>query len=443
MINRRQLLGAATVAVAGAKGASTLALHGGKPVREKPLKAGYWGSEFYDEKERTELLDVLDARSPFRWYGPGPAPKKVLQFEKEFAARMGAKYALAVTSGTTALQCAMAALEIGPGDEVILPSWTWHSCFNAVVLAGALPVCAEIDESFNLDADDLERHVTPQTKVILAAHLQGNACDMDRVLEIARKHNLRVLEDCAQSVGASYKGKPLGSMGDIGIYSLQINKTITAGEGGAVVTSDPALFERAARFHDLGGMRAAHEEVIGKARLDWFIGTNFRMNEFTGGVLLAQTRKLDRIVGSVRANAAQVYEGLRDLPGIKFRRRFDAAGEIGTGVFMDFGSKERRDRFVAAMRAENVPAAGPGGSVVLPTQPHIIAKRTVHPAWPSFTSARGRAMRYGSDTCPRTIDVLGRFGGVLLDPKYTKAELADIIAAVRKVYPEVMKDAAG
>jgi len=155
MINRRQLLGAATAAVAGAKGASTLALHGGKPVREKPLKAGYWGSEFYDEKERAELLDVLDARSPFRWYGPGPTPKKVLRFEKEFAARMGVKYALAVTSGTTALQCAMAALEIGPGDEVILPSWTWHSCFNAVVLAGALPVCAEIDESFNLDADDL------------------------------------------------------------------------------------------------------------------------------------------------------------------------------------------------------------------------------------------------------------------------------------------------
>lgn len=438
-MNRRELLAVAGAAAVGAQAASSLAVNGGKPVREKPLRAAYWGTEFYDDKERAEVLDVLETRSPFRWYGPGAPPKKVQQFEKEFAARMGAKYALAVTSGTTALQSAMAALEIGPGDEVILPSWTWHSCFNAIVLAGALPVCAEIDDSFNLDPEDIERHITPNTKVILAAHLQGNPCNIERVLEIARKHKLRVLEDCAQSVGASFKGKPVGSMADIAIYSLQLNKTITAGEGGAVVSSDPALFERAARFHDLGGLRQPHEEAIGKAQLDWFIGTNYRMNEFTGGVLLAQTRKLDKIVGAVRANAAQVYQGIRDLQGIRFRRRFDPAGEIGTGVFIDFGTKQRRDRFIAAMRAENVPAAGPGGSVVLPLQPHIIAKRTVHPAWPSFTSERGRAIRYGAETCPRTVDVLNRFGGVMMDPKHTPADIADVVAAIRKVYPEIMK----
>jgi len=440
-LNRRQALGAAALVAAAAKAAPTLALNGGKPVREKPLKADYWGPEFYDDKERAELLDVLETRSPFRWYGPGAAPKKVLQFEKEFAARMGVKYALGVTSGTAALQCAMAALEVGPGDEVILPSWTWHSCFNAVVLAGALPVCAEIDESFNLDPEDIERHITSQTKVILAAHLQGNPCYMQRVMEIARKHKLRVLEDCAQSVGASYQGKPLGSMGDVGIYSLQLNKTITAGEGGAIVTSNAALFERAARFHDLGGLRGPHEQELGKAQLEWFIGTNFRMNEFTGGVLLAQTRKLDRIVAAVRGNAAMVYEGVRDLPGIRFRRRYDEPGEIGSGVFMDFGTKARRDQFVNAMRAENVPATGPGGSVVLPLQPHVMAKKTVHPQWPSFTSERGRAIRYGAETCPRTVDVLGRFGGVMMDPKYTRAEVTDIVGAIRKVYPEVMKSA--
>ena len=369
------------------------------------------------------------------------AAQKGYAIREEFAARMATKYALAVTSGTAALQCAMAALEIGPGDEVILPSWTWHSCFNAVVLAGALPVCAEIDESFNLDPEDIERHITPQTKVILAAHLQGNPCHMDRVLEIARKHNVRVLEDCAQSVGASYKGKPLGSMGDIGIFSLQMNKTITSGEGGAMATSDPMLFERAARFQDLGGLRAPHEALLGKAKLDWFFGTNFRMNEFTGGVLLAQTRKLDRIVSAVRANAALVYEGVRDLPGIQFRRRYDEQGEIGTGVFIDFRTKARRDKFVNAMKAENVPAVGPGGSVVLPLLPHVMAKKTVHPRWPSFTSERGRAIRYGADTCPRTVDVLGRFGGVMMDPKYTRAEVADIVSAIRKVYPEVIKSA--
>ena len=434
-MNRRNFLTAASLAAAATGQAATT----DKPIREKPLKAGYWGSEFYDDKERAELMDVIDTHSPFRWYGPAGQPKKALDFEREFAARMKSKYALGVTSGTAALQCAMAALEVGPGDEVILPSWTWHSCFNAVVLAGALPVCAEIDESFNLDPADIERHITPHTKVIMAVHLQGNPCDMDRILAIARAHKLRVLEDCAQSVGASYKGRPVGSMGDIGIYSLQLNKTITAGEGGAVVTSDPVLFERASRFHDLGGFRAPHQQEVGKPELDWFFGSNFRINEFTGGVLLAQTRKLDRIIGAVRSNAQRVYEGVRDLPGIRFRRRYDPQGELGTGVFMDFGNKPRRDRFLAAMKAENVPASAPGGSVVLPTQPHIIAKHTLHPAWPSFTSERGKAIQYGPEICPRTLDILGRFGGVLMGPKFSRSDVDDIIAAVRKVYPEVMR----
>ena len=437
-MNRRIFLAAGAAAATG-RAATTLALDGGKPVREQRLKAGYWGSEFYDDKERAELLDVLETRSPFRWYGPGAPPRKVLQFEKEFAARMGARYALGVTSGTAALQCALAALEVGPGDEVILPSWTWHSCFNSIVLAGALPVCAEIDESFNLDPTQIERHITPHTKVIMAVHLQGNPCDLDRVLAIARAHRLRVLEDCAQSVGASYKGRPVGSTGDIGIYSLQLNKTITSGEGGAVVTSDPALFERASRFHDLGGFRAPHEEQVGKEHLDWFIGANYRMSEFTGGVLLAQTRKLDKIIAAVRAHAQRVYEGIRDLPGIQFRRRYDPQGELGTGVFIDFGDKSRRDRFLAAMKAENVPAAGPGGSVILPIQPHIIAKRTLHPAWPTFNTERGKTIQYGPEICPRTIDILGRFGGPLMDPKFSRTDIDDIIAAVRKVYPEIMR----
>ena len=439
MKRRIFLATAAATAAAQSDGvASKLAIDGGAPVREKPLRAGYWGSEFYDDKERTELLEVLEAKSPFRWYGPGAPPKKVMQFETEFAARMQAKYALGVTSGTAALQCAVAALELGPGDEVILPAWTWHSCYNAVVLAGALPVFAEIDESFNLDPNDIEKRITPNTKAIMVVHLQGNPADLEPILAVARKHRLRVVEDCAQSVGASYKGRPLGSIGDIGIYSLQMNKTITAGEGGAVVTNNPEIFERASRFHDLGGLRGPHQTLLGgKPALDWFVGTNFRMSELTGGVLLAQTRKLDRIVGSVRANAARVYEGIHDLTDLKLRRLPDPEGELGSGVFLDFGSRARCDKFLAAMKAENVAASRPGGSVILPTLPHIIAKKTVHAAWPSFQTARGKAMRYGPETCPRTIDILGRFGGVLMDPRYTRRDLDDIIAAIRKIYPVV------
>jgi 8-amino-3,8-dideoxy-alpha-D-manno-octulosonate transaminase len=434
-IERRRFVAAAALAPA-ASAAEKPAIEGGAPVRETPLRAGYWGSQYYDEKERAEVLDVLEAKSPFRWYG-AQTPTKVLQFEKEFAARMRSKFALAVSSGTAALQCAMAALEIGPGDEVILPAWTWHSCFNAVVLAGALPVCAEIDDTFNIDPDSVERLITPQTKVIMAVHLQGNPCHMDRILAIAKKHKIRVLEDCAQSVGASYHGSPLGSLGDIGIYSLQLNKTITAGEGGVVVTNDPALFERASRFHDLGGFRAPHQQVTGGANLDWLFGANFRMNEFSGGVMLAQVRKLDKIVAAVRANARLVYAGISDLPKLKLRQLPDPQGELGTGVFLDFGNKSRCDRFLAAMKAENITASKPGGSVILPTLPHIMAKKTIHPQWPSFQSARGKAIRYGPETCPQTIDILGRYGGVLMDPKFTPQDIEDIIKAIRKVYPSV------
>ncbi len=438
MVNRRNFLAAAAAATGAAQAADEHAIQGGKPVRETPLHARFFGPLYYDEKERQQLNEVVETGRPFRWYGPGnQPPMKVLTFEQEFAARMQSRYALAVTSGTAALQTAVAALGIGPGDEVILPAWTWHSCFNAVVLAGALPVFAEIDESFNIDPEDIESKITPQTKLIMAVHLQGNPADLDRILPIARKHGIRVMEDCAQSVGASYKGRPVGSYGDIAIYSLQLNKTISAGEGGAVVTNDPLLFERASRFHDLGGLRPPHEKELGRGKAGWFIGSQFRLNEFSGGVLLAQLRKLDRIVADVRANGARVYEGIRDLPGIRLRRLPDPAGELASAVFLGFDSKARRDRFMAMMKAENVPVGPPGGSVILPTQPHIENKVTVHPAWPSFTSERGRAIQYGAACCPRTIDILSRFAGPSLDPKMTRRDTDDIVAAIRKVYPRV------
>jgi 8-amino-3,8-dideoxy-alpha-D-manno-octulosonate transaminase len=301
-----------------------------------------------------------------------------------------------------------------------------------VIQVGALPVFAEIDESFNLDAADIERHITPNTRVIMAVHLQGNPADMDPILAIARKHGLKVLEDASQSVGASYKGRPLGSLGDIGIYSLQQSKTITAGEGGAVVTNDPYLFERAVRFHDVTVRRDF------PAKLHYMPGLNYRMNEFTGGVLLAQVRKLDTIIGNVRRNARRVYDGIRDLPGARLRKLPDPAGELGTGVFLEFHTAADRQRFSMAMKAEGVPVSPPAGSVILPTVPEIEQKVTVTPRWPSFASERGRSIRYGKECCPRTIDILSRFAGVMMGPKYTERDTTDAVTALRKVYPAVV-----
>lgn len=439
-MDRRRFVASAAVGAVAASPSSLPAADGGSPVRSAPLRGDNWGPLHYDAAERVQVDEVVDTGVPFRFSGrQGVDPVKVSAFEKEFAAKIGAKYALAVSSGTAALECAMAALQIGPGDEVILPAWTWHSDCTAVVRAGALPVFAEIDESFNLDPDDIEHRITPGTKAIIAVHLQGNAAELDPILAIARKHQVRVIEDCSQAVGASYKGRRLGSMGDIATYSHQESKTITSGEGGTVVSSNPELFERAVRFHDVGSLRPPHAAMLGEARLSPFVGTNFRMSEFAGGVMLAQLRKLDGILANARANAARVYTGLAEISGLQFRKRPDPQGDLGSPVFIRFGSKTQRDRFLVLMKAENVPASGPGGSVILPVQPYIENKITAHPAWPSWQTERGKAIRYGAASCPRTIDILSRFAGIAVGPKYTRQDTDDIVAAVTKCYPAALR----
>jgi 8-amino-3,8-dideoxy-alpha-D-manno-octulosonate transaminase len=427
-MNRRRFVVSAAAAATTAGGTT--------PVRAKMLGPKFFGPEYYGEEERRELAEVIETKRPFRWYSSGHGdPTKVLTFEQEFAARMKTRYALAVTSGSAALITAVAALQIGPGDEVILPAWTWYSCYNAIVLQGALPVFAEIDESLNIDPADVERKITPHTRAIMPVHIEGGSADMDPLLALARKHGLKVIEDCAQSMGADYKGRPVGSIGDINIFSLQLCKTITTGDGGVVTTNDPVLFERASRYHDLGILRPPHEKALGKGTTGMFPSGQFRVNEFTGGVAVAQLRKLDRIIAALRKNTRRVQQAVADLPNVRFRALADTEGDLGIGVFLRFDSKARRDRFIAGMKAENVSARPSSGSTILPVQPHIENKVTLHPAWPSFQSERGKAIRYGAACCPKTIDILDRCACVPLDPRYTAAEVDDVIAAIRKVFP--------
>jgi 8-amino-3,8-dideoxy-alpha-D-manno-octulosonate transaminase len=425
--------------------AEPLALDGGKPVRATRLGANFPGPLYYGDEEKAELMDVLERRAPFRWYGIGPKggePHQCNDFEREFAERHHTRYAVAVTSGTMALYTAIAALGAGPGDEVILPAWTWYSCYNAIVAAGATPVFAEIDDSMDIDPGDLERHLTPRTKVIMVVHISGEPADMKAIMKIARQHHrLKVLEDCAQSLGATCQGMPVGSIGDCGIFSFQECKTITAGEGGAVVTSDPSIFERAARFHDLGILREGHEKMLEqKPRFPQFLGGQFRMSEFTGAVLRAQLRKLDRIVANFRDKADRVTRGIQDLPGIEFRKSNDPAGGVGSAVYFRTAGRAQRDRFIRALEAENVPAMMMEGSVILPVAPYIEQKQNpnLDASWPSFSSAEAKAIHYGASCCPQSLAIYDRYVGVPMDPEYSPQDVADIIAAVRKVYPVVV-----
>ncbi len=441
MKSRREFLatvgaaGAASI-VAGSAGAAAddkakLAIDGGTPIRKGQLSYRPYGPQFYDDVEKRELIEVLESKAPFRWRG---ADSKVLQFEQAYAKHIGVKNAIGVTSGTTALYTAMGALEIGPGDEVILPAWTWYADYDAIVLAGALPVFVEVDESLNIDPTRIEAKITPRTKAIIAVHLQGTTADMDPIMEIARKHKLRVLEDSAQCLGGRYKGKYVGAIGDIGINSFQLSKSITSGEGGAVTSSDPELFERAVRFHDVGVIRSPYKESLGGGLMAAFASCNFRMNEFTGAVLKGQLTKLETICSGLRKNAKKVREGIADLPGLKLRKTPDVEGDLGVTVFLDHGNRKRRDQFLRAMRAEGIAARGPGGSVILPSNPRIENKVTIHPDWPSFNTPQGKAIQYGAESCPRTIDFINRFGGVIMDPNFTDDDVKDIIAAIRKVY---------
>jgi len=436
-LTRRGFLMAGCMALSGAEigiGAQRLAgSESPKPIEIQNIDPGYIGPQFFDEREKQALLEVLESGSPFRFWGPGK-PVKVLRFEEDFAKYMGTRFALGVTSGTAALDCAVAGLGIGPGDEVIVPAYTWWSDYTCVVHAGALPVFADIDRTFNLDPKDFERKITPRTKSVIAVHLLGGPSDMDPIMEIARKRGVAVLEDCAQCVGGSYQGKKLGSIGDVGIYSFQINKMITSGEGGALVTSDPVIYERAARFHHMGTIHKVFIDRVGSSRVQTFAGENFRMNEFTGAVLGAQLSKLDSMLTQLRGNAEAIYNGIKNLTGIRLRHRPDPKGDIGYGVYFEMKDKAARDRCIQELRKRKVPASTLTGSVLLPIEESVMNKRTRHVDWPSFNSPEGKKIKYGPDSCRQTLEIFDRFVQVRVGAKYTQRINDYIIDAIHQVY---------
>jgi len=436
-LTRREFLTTSCMALSGA-GVGLMAQRlsgkeGPKPAEMPDIDPGYVGPQFFDKREQDALLEVLESGSPFRFWGPGQ-PVKVLRFEQDFAKYMGTRFALGVTSGTAALDCAVAGLGIGPGDEVIVPAYTWWSDYTCVVHAGALPVFADIDRTFNLDPADFQRKITARTKAVIAVHLLGGPCDMDPIMETAHKRGLAVLEDCAQCVGGSYRGKKLGSIGDVGIYSFQINKMITSGEGGAVVTNDPVIYERVARFHHMGLIDRVFVDRLESSQVPIFAGENFRMNEFTGAVLGAQLTKLDSMVAQLRQNTEAIYNGIKELPGISLRQRPDPDGDIGYGVYFQMKDKASRDRCIRELRKRKVPASTLTGSVLLPIEESVINKRARHPDWPSFSSPQGKEIKYGPESCRQTLEIFDRFVQVRIGAKYTQRINDYIIDAIRQVY---------
>ena len=315
------------------------------------------GSYVLGEDEKKELMDVIDGWYLFRYGSEESAgfKSKVVKFEKEMAKIHNLKHFIATSSGTGSLICCLKALSIGAGDEVIVPGYAFIACVSSIILCNAMPVLAEVDESLTLDPTKIEELITPRTKAIMAVHMLGNPCDMNAVTAIAKKHKLHVIEDCCQSVGASYKGERVGNYSDIAAYSLNVFKIITSGDGGAVGTNDDMLYERAFGFHDQGHKPARMGVEVGNRSI---VGMNMRMNELSGAVALAQARKLDNILATLRAKKAKLKGMLTGLPNFKFRKINDEAGECATLLTLIFDTADLAERFAEKIGSKPISYSG-------------------------------------------------------------------------------------
>jgi 8-amino-3,8-dideoxy-alpha-D-manno-octulosonate transaminase len=291
-------------------------------------------------------------------YGSEDNPKflhKVSNLEKEFARYCGTNFALATSSGTSSLVASVIALGLKPGDEIILPAYTFVASYSSVIFAGIIPVLTEINDSLTLDPNDIEHRITPRTKAIMPVHMLGNPCDMDRIMAIAKKHNLLVLEDCCQAAGATYKGEKIGSIGNISAFSLNIFKTINSGDGGLVVTNDKTLYEIAFSVHDQGHKPMRFGIEVGNRNV---LGLNFRMNEITAAVGLAQLRKIDNIVATLRKKRSKFKELISDAEGFKFRTLNDPEGDCATLCTVIFDTKEQAAKVSKVLGSKTVDQSG-------------------------------------------------------------------------------------
>ena len=364
------------------------------------------GMELIGDEEKKELLEVLESGYLFRYGSPDdPAFKaKVYKLEQEVAKFAGVPYAVAVNSGTSALLVALCGLGIGPGDEVIVPGYTFIASMSSVIWARAVPILAEVDKSLTLDPADVRRKITPRTKAIMAVHMLGNPCRLDELKELAAEHKLALIEDCAQAFGAKYKGRAVGSIGDVGTYSFNVYKTITAGDGGMVVTRDEALYRRFFGIHDQGHSPLRTGIEVGRRP---FVGLDFRLTEIQAAVLLAQLRKVGTIAERLHTNKRRFKAALAGLPRMEFREITDPDGECAT-LLTVFLPSEEIARNIAKQLGTKVVADS--GWHVYSNMEHILEKRTVTAEGCPFHCPlyKGPEPKYWKGMLPQTDALLAR-----------------------------------
>lgn len=311
------------------------------------------GFELFGAEERKEVNDVLETGILMRYGFDGPRKGiwKAKELEKAIQETFGCKYAQLTSSGTAALSTAFAALGVGTGDEVIMPSFTFVASFEAVLSVGAIPVLVDVDDTLTLDPAAVKAAITPKTKCIMPVHMCGSMADLDALMTIANEHGILLLEDACQSIGGTYKGKALGTIGHAGTFSFDFVKMITCAEGGVVMTNDEAVYIKSDGYTDHGH---DHLGVDRGADLHPFIGYNYRISELHAAVGLAQIRKLPQFLALQRGNHAALKAHLEQIPGIQFRRVPEGGEDSCSFISWFLPTAEQTQAAVEEMRNQGI-----------------------------------------------------------------------------------------
>jgi dTDP-4-amino-4,6-dideoxygalactose transaminase len=373
------------------------------------------------EAEIEALARVIRSGALFR-YGVGHECER---FEQRYAAWLGVRHFALAASGSHALAAAMTGVGLGPGDEVLIPAHTYMATATSVLTAGAIPVIVDIDESVTIDPAAIEAAIGPRTRAVVAVHMWGAACDMDRVMEIARRRDLIVIEDACQGVGGGYKGRKLGAIGHIGAFSFNYYKNMTAGEGGGVAVNDEAVAERVRCAID-----PCHFYWQGRSdAVQPFSGNGARASELMGAMLNVQLDRLDGMIAAMRAEQRQILDGTRHLGnlGLKATPMNSPDDDCATQVMFSLPSGEAARRF--AELASGVIVGRTGRHNYTEWDQVLMGAGAGHPAMNPFTMPANAECRksYSKDMCARSLEILDRTVMIAAHPDHTESEIADMV----------------
>jgi dTDP-4-amino-4,6-dideoxygalactose transaminase len=388
-----------------------LAIDGGTPVVTEPIPDGVSGPSVVGEEEIEAVTEVLRSQELFR-YRDGAS--QAAQLEKEAADFLGVEYTLMVNSGTSALICALIGVGVGPGDEVIIPGYTYIATAAAVIAAGAVPVIVEVDESLGLDPAAIEANITPYTKVVVPVHMRGVPARLDEIMAVARKHNLKVVEDCCQCVGGEYKGKRVGTFGDAAAWSLNYYKTISSGEGGLVYTNDRDVYERACFVSDPGLPMWTKDDTGVQWQNEPFPRQTYRPSEILAAMCRVQLGKIEDILAHQRGLKRAFLDELDEARAYRFQHIDDLDGDTGVSASVIIQDKELAIGYEHALKAEGVSVGtifndGVPDRHIYSYWDSILEKRSPHPSgYPWKDPSYHGNVEYSKDMLPQTLDILGR-----------------------------------